>query len=164
MIALGWLSLALGFVGIFLPLLPTTPFVLLAAFFFSRGSKRLHRWLLEHPRFGRYLRDWEAEQVIPPVGKYAGTVMMVPSVGYAVASRDIPPTLELLMVVTLVAVLWFIWSRPSRRTRPAEEPSATLARAAAPLPAERGGDAGEAPEPARLTAVHRRRGGRDRLG
>jgi uncharacterized membrane protein YbaN (DUF454 family) len=126
MIAFGWLSLALGFVGIFLPLLPTTPFVLLAAFFFSKGSKRLHRWLREHPRFGRYVRDWEEEQVIPPVGKYAGTIMMVPSVGYAVATRDIPPLLELLMLATLVAVLWFIWSRPSRRCAFAPEPLAAL--------------------------------------
>jgi uncharacterized membrane protein YbaN (DUF454 family) len=115
MIAAGWLSLALGIVGIFLPLLPTTPFVLLAAFFFSRGSKRLHLWLTEHPRFGRHVRDWEAEQVIPPVGKYASAFMMVPSVGWAIATRDIPPALSVLMAATVAAVLWFIWTRPSRR-------------------------------------------------
>jgi uncharacterized membrane protein YbaN (DUF454 family) len=116
MIVLGWLSISLGVLGIFLPLLPTTPFVLLAAFFFSRGSKRLHLWLVAHPRFGHYVRDWEAEQVIPPVGKYAATLMMVPSVGYAVATRDIPLALDLLMVFTVVLVLWFIWTRPARRS------------------------------------------------
>ena len=50
--AAGVLALVTGLVGIFVPLLPTTPFVLLAAFCFSRGSERCERWLLEHPRFG----------------------------------------------------------------------------------------------------------------
>ena len=54
MIGLGWLALAVGFVGIVVPLLPTTPFVLLAAYFFSKGSTRLHQWLRGHPRFGWY--------------------------------------------------------------------------------------------------------------
>jgi uncharacterized membrane protein YbaN (DUF454 family) len=116
MIALGWTSLGVGALGVFLPLLPTTPFVLLAAFFFSRGSKRLHLWLTGHPRFGRYVRDWEAEQVIPPVGKYASTFMMVPSVGWAAATRDIPLLPLVLMLATVAAVLWFIWTRPSRRS------------------------------------------------
>lgn len=116
MIACGVIALLLGIVGIVMPLLPTTPFVLLAAFFFSKGSARLHRWLLEHPRFGRYLRDWEAEQVIPPVGKYASTVMMVPSVSLVIVTREIPWGLEALMAATVAAVLWFVWTRPSQRS------------------------------------------------
>ena len=117
MIGLGWLALVVGLVGIFVPLLPTTPFVLLAAYFFSKGSERLHRWLLQHRRFGRYVRDWEREQVIPPVGKYASTLLMVPSVGLVVLTRDLPILLSGGMVATVVAVLWFIWSRPSRAQR-----------------------------------------------
>jgi uncharacterized membrane protein YbaN (DUF454 family) len=54
----GALALATGVVGIFLPLLPTTPFVLLAAFCFARGSPRWEAWLLAHPRFGPLVRDW----------------------------------------------------------------------------------------------------------
>lgn len=114
MIALGWLALMLGLIGVFVPLLPTTPFVLLAAFFFSKGSERLHRWLIQHRRFGRLVQDWEREQVIPPVGKYASTLLMVPSVGLVVLTRDLPIVLAGGMVVTVLAVLWFIWSRPSR--------------------------------------------------
>ncbi len=121
MIACGVLALGVGAIGIFVPLLPTAPFVLLAAFCFSRGSKRLHRWLAEHPRFGRYVRDWEAEQVIPPVGKYAASFTMVPSVSWVIASRDIPFWLEGLMALTVVGVLWFVWSRPARRSASARE-------------------------------------------
>jgi hypothetical protein len=115
MIALGFVSLGVGFVGIFLPLLPTTPLVLLAAFFFSKGSKRLHDWLRGHPRFGPYVCDWEAEQVIPPVAKLASTALMVPSVGYVILTRDLPVVLSAGMALTVAAVLWFIWSRPARR-------------------------------------------------
>lgn len=122
-VALGYMSLALGFIGIFVPLLPTTPFVLLAAFLFSKGSKRLHRWLIEHPRFGHYVRDWEAEQVIPPVGKYASTLTMVPLVTFAIVTREIPWILEALMAATAVGVLAFIWTRPSRRSTQSGTPT-----------------------------------------
>ena len=121
MIACGVLALALGILGIFLPLLPTTPFVLVAAFFFSKSSERLHRWLVQHPRFGRYIRDWEAEQVVPLAGKYASTLTMVPLVGWAILTREIPRALELMMSLAVVGTLWFIWTRPSRRSAPAEE-------------------------------------------
>lgn len=124
MIALGWIALAVGVIGIFVPLLPTTPFVLLAAFLFSKGSERLHLWLRDHPRLGRYVRDWETEQVIPPIGKYASTLMMVPSVGWVLVTRDLPLGLSGGMAATVIAVLWFIWSRPSRPTHPTRPASA----------------------------------------
>jgi uncharacterized membrane protein YbaN (DUF454 family) len=122
-VALGYASLVLGLVGVFLPLLPTTPFVLLAAFFFSKGSERLHRWLINHPKFGGYLRDWEAEQVIPSVGKYSSTLTMVPLVTWAILTREIPRVFEVAMVATVVGTLLFIWTRPSRRSKPSEEPA-----------------------------------------
>jgi uncharacterized membrane protein YbaN (DUF454 family) len=125
MIVLGWLALVLGLIGIFVPLLPTTPFVLLAAFFFSKGSERLHHWLRDHPRFGGYVRDWEAEQVIPRVGKYASTLLMVPSVGWVLLTRDLHLALSGGMAATVLAVLWFIWSRPSHPRRPTAGPRAT---------------------------------------
>ena len=122
MMVLGWLALVLGLIGIYLPLLPTTPFVLLAAFFFSKGSERLHHWLREHPRFGLYVRDWETEQVIPLVGKLASTMLMIPSVGWVVFTRDLHLSLSAGMAATVLAVLWFVWSRPSRPSRQQAEP------------------------------------------
>lgn len=62
---LGWLSLIIGIIGIFLPLLPTTPLVLLAAWCFSKSSKRFHTWLLNHKFFGPIVRDWQSSAGIP---------------------------------------------------------------------------------------------------
>lgn len=61
----GGLCLLLGVIGIVLPLLPTTPFVLLAAYCFSLGSARYEQWLLSHPRFGPMVRDWRSQRAVP---------------------------------------------------------------------------------------------------
>ncbi len=61
---LGFLFLGLGLVGVFLPLLPTTPFVLLAAACFAQSSERMHRWILANPTFGPMVRDWEQKRCV----------------------------------------------------------------------------------------------------
>jgi len=61
----GWLSLALGLVGLFLPIVPTTPFLLLTAFCFARGSERFYIWLLTNKYFGSYIRAWRNNEGIP---------------------------------------------------------------------------------------------------
>lgn len=58
LLACGWLSLGLGILGMFLPILPTAPFILLAAACFARSSSVLHRWLVEHPTFGIHIKDF----------------------------------------------------------------------------------------------------------
>ena len=88
-----------------------------------KGSERLHRWLINHLNFGGYLRDWEAEQVIPSVGKYSSTLTMVPLVTWAILTREIPRVFEVAMVATVVGTLLFIWTRPSRRSKTSEEPA-----------------------------------------
>ncbi|MDR0811804.1 MAG: YbaN family protein [Paludibacter sp.] len=65
LIFFGVISLGLGILGIFLPLLPTTPFLLLSAFLFARSSQRLHSWLLNHKIFGKYINDFLQEKSIP---------------------------------------------------------------------------------------------------
>jgi uncharacterized membrane protein YbaN (DUF454 family) len=64
-LVLGWLALAVGLIGAFVPLLPTTVFLLIAAWAFSRSSERWHRWLREHARFGETIRAWEEHHAMP---------------------------------------------------------------------------------------------------
>ncbi|MET1112506.1 MAG: YbaN family protein [Allosphingosinicella sp.] len=70
-LGLGFASVGLGTAGIFLPLLPTVPFMLLAAFFFARSSPRLEARILDHPRFGPHVRAWRERGAISPAGKRA---------------------------------------------------------------------------------------------
>ena len=69
----------LGIIGAFLPLLPTTPFLLLAAWAATRGSPELHRWLYEHPRFGPPLLAWERNRAVSPLAKVTACLMMAAS-------------------------------------------------------------------------------------
>lgn len=111
--AAGGLSLALGFLGVFLPGLPTTPFVLLAAFFFSKSSKRAHQWILDNKVFGKMVRDWEAHGVIRMRAKVISSLAMAGLIGFSVFYVDMLLWVKILMVFTLACVLIFIWSRPS---------------------------------------------------
>ena len=78
----GVLAVMLGIIGIFLPLLPTTPFLLLAAACFARGSDRMPRWLMEHRMFGSYLRNYYEGRGIPARAKLLAMVMMWSSLGF----------------------------------------------------------------------------------
>lgn len=69
LLALGWLSVVLGVIGIFLPVLPTTPFLLLAAACFMRSSKRFYLWLVNHRHLGPWIVDYLEGQGIPLKGK-----------------------------------------------------------------------------------------------
>lgn len=62
---LGWLCVGLGILGVFLPLMPTTVFLLIAAWAFSRSSPRWHSWLREHRHFGHMIRSWEEHHAMP---------------------------------------------------------------------------------------------------
>ena len=76
LLGIGWLSIVLGVIGIFLPLLPTTPFLLLAAACFMRSSPRFYHWLVQHPKLGPWVHDYLDGQGIPLRGKvYAISLM-----------------------------------------------------------------------------------------
>jgi uncharacterized membrane protein YbaN (DUF454 family) len=74
---LAYLSLGVGIVGIFVPGLPTTVFVLISAWAAARGSDRLHAWLLAHPQFGPVIRDWQAYGAVSRRGKWMASVTML---------------------------------------------------------------------------------------
>ncbi|MEM9062284.1 MAG: YbaN family protein [Pseudomonadota bacterium] len=108
----GFLSFALGAIGAFLPLLPTVPFMLLAAFCFARGSDRFHRWLMAHPRFGPAIRDWQENGAISPGGKRAAMIAIGLTFGISLLI-GLAPMILAIQAVVLGCVVAFILTRPS---------------------------------------------------
>lgn len=112
-LAAGLAFVALGFVGVFLPVLPTTPFLILAAACFARSSQRLEAWLLDHRHFGPLLRDWRARGAIPAVAK--GAALGGSVLGYASflwLSRP-GPLLALAAAALIGAGLAYVFTRPT---------------------------------------------------
>jgi uncharacterized protein len=109
----GCACVALAFLGLFLPLLPTTPFLLLAAFCFSRGSTRLHQWLLEHRTLGPIIRDWNERRVIEPRVKAVATVSVIVLIAAPLVIGSFHPILKTLSVLVGVIVIVMIHRQPS---------------------------------------------------
>jgi len=107
----GLTSLTLGGIGVFLPILPTVPFMLLAAFCFSKSSERLHHWLITHPVFGPSIEDWQRNGAISRRVKGYATVSILAVFGISLL-LGLKPTLLITQAIILVFVLVFIWSRP----------------------------------------------------
>ncbi len=114
LIAFGWLNIGLGVLGMFLPVIPTTVFLLIALWAFSRSSRRFHRWLYTHPTLGRTLRDWHSHGVIPLRVKILAVSMMTVSLSYITLILTEGWALPLLLGAVLGGVCAFILSRPRR--------------------------------------------------
>ena len=110
----GSASLLLGIIGIFLPVLPTTPFVLIAAYCFARGSPRWERWLLEHRYFGRYVREWREHHAVPLRAKQLATLMMVASSALSWWSLTPSPWRWAPGAFCIVVGVW-LWRLPTLR-------------------------------------------------
>lgn len=109
----GYLLIAIGFVGAFLPIMPTTPFLILAAGCFARSSPRLERWLLGHPRFGPLLQNWRERGAIPRKAKALSCTGM--AVGYSAFWLVSTPSAPLAAGVTALILVGtvFVLSRPT---------------------------------------------------
>lgn len=110
----GILALILGIAGILLPLLPGTPFLILAAFCFSQSSETFHRWLLEHKYLGPPIRQWESTGAIRPRIKILSIVMMCSSSILVLPNDAIPLWGKLGYGVCLLAGVLFVATRPNR--------------------------------------------------
>ena len=113
-VVLAYVCVGLGAAGVVLPLLPTTPFLLVAAWAASRGSPRLDAWLHGHPRFGPTLRAWRDERAVPTRAKWLACGLMFASwlIMLALASSFWVP---LITGVIFVAVGTYVCTRPAPR-------------------------------------------------
>lgn len=102
----GSVSLALGLIGVVLPGLPTTPFILLTAACYAKASPRLHGWLVNHRFFGPMVRDWEAHRSLTRRNKTVAQVSMVVMVGLSAwGLRERPVVLAIVLIAALIGVL-----------------------------------------------------------
>lgn len=113
---IGVLALALGALGIFLPLLPTTPFILLAAYAFARSSKPVHDWLLRHRIFGPLIENWRRYGAISRRAKILGSLSLIAVILLSVLAGA-PRYLLLIQAIVLLICAAFIVSRPAPPVR-----------------------------------------------
>ncbi len=110
--AAGLVFFGLGIVGALLPVMPTTVFLILAAFCFGRSSPRLEAWLLDHPRFGAPLRAWREERAIPTRAKVFAVAGMVFGYGLFLLTAHPGPVAILGVAAFMLAGAAFVLSRP----------------------------------------------------
>ncbi|MBR8721841.1 Inner membrane protein YbaN [Fusobacterium necrophorum subsp. funduliforme] len=108
LLGIAWISLILGGIGIFLPLLPTTPFILLSAFCFQKSSERFHQWILNSPIFGKYIRDYQEQKGITLKNKIVAVTFM--ALGMSFSAYKVPNIyMRISLAVIFIAVSYHIW-------------------------------------------------------
>lgn len=118
LIILGSVSLALGLLGVFLPVLPTTPFLLLSAAVWVKASPRLYEWLLNHKLFGEYIRNFREHKAIPLHAKIISVSLLWATMSYCIfviASDKL--WLQIVLATLATAVTWHILSYATLRKR-----------------------------------------------
>jgi hypothetical protein len=111
LIILGWICVVLATLGVVLPLLPTTPFLLLAAWCFARSSPRFHHWLLHRSWFGSYLRHWQQHRALPKGAKPKAVALIL--VTFAVSIYFVPLLwVRILLLCMMLMLLIMMWRLP----------------------------------------------------
>ena len=116
LLLVGWVFAGLGLIGVFIPGLPTTPFLLIALWAFSKSSMRFHDWLYNHPRFGPPLREWHREGVISVKTKVLAIMTMTASLLIIIVFVADNWWFPVIVVACLFPPAIFILTRPSRST------------------------------------------------
>ena len=119
---LGTLFALLGFLGIFLPVLPTTPFLLLAAACYARGSEHFHQWLLASRTFGPMVREWEQHRSLPYRTKITAIVLMSLTLAASIVFFVRPAWLKLLLALFGLGLAIWMYRIPSRDRLPRARP------------------------------------------
>ena len=113
LISLGWFCVGLGFIGIFVPGIPTTIFLIIALWAFTKSSKKLRDWLLNHKKFGPILNNWQQHKVVPRRAKILMVVLMsLASILFYYSLQNLYLTIGLVIILVLVAI--YVISLPSK--------------------------------------------------
>ena len=110
---LGWVFFIIGAIGVLLPVVPTTPFMLLALWAFSRSSERFHHWLYHHKFFGPPLQMWQQHRVIPLVAKIMSISFMSISFIFMLIYSTLSILSKLSIAVFMLYGAWFILTKRS---------------------------------------------------
>ena len=121
-IGVGWFFTGLAAIGVVLPLLPTTPFLLVAIWAFSKGSARWHHWLRTHKIFGPYIRAWQDHHAIPVRAKVIACVMLSMSAVYIITHDRIPDLGKYSAITLFCCVAIFVLSRPTGKDAERDDP------------------------------------------
>ncbi|WP_075096413.1 YbaN family protein [Planctomyces sp. SH-PL14] len=112
-VSAGLVSVGLGVLGAFLPVLPTTPFLLLASWAFMKSDPRWHAWLLRLPRFGPMIRDWDERRAVPRRAKRTAYVVVPSVIALTVFTTGFSSVGTILIIVLGVIGLTVVWHLPS---------------------------------------------------
>ena len=110
LIGLGWIFVSLGIIGIFVPLMPTTIFFIIAAASFARSSERFYNWLINHPRFGKFIKDYREKRGIPLKSKVIAVTMLFLAIGSSAYFFTEELIVRLILVLIAVGVSTYIIS------------------------------------------------------
>jgi uncharacterized protein len=114
-LAAGWISVGLAIMGVIMPILPTTPFLLVAVWAFSRSSPELAERIRNHKTFGPFVRNWQDAGVIPTRAKFLAVAMMAGASDYLWFYSAAPHWAALMIIAAMVPIAIYVLSRPSQQ-------------------------------------------------
>ncbi|ACD96438.1 YbaN family protein [Trichlorobacter lovleyi] len=118
LIIIGLVSTGLGIIGIFVPLLPTTPFLLLAAACFARSSERFHSWLVNHNHLGPMIRGYLDGSGIPLRAKYTAITLVWLTLPPSALLLVPPVWAKLLLILLAISITWYLLRLPTLQEEP----------------------------------------------
>lgn len=111
----GWVCVGLGAFGIIMPIFPTTPFLLVAVWAFSKSSPEMAERIRNHPVAGRFVRDWQDEGIVPVPAKLVAVAMMSAMLAYLQFWSEMPGWAVVAAAAVMAGAAGYILSRPSKR-------------------------------------------------